>query len=58
MTAIAKNWLKYNEKWIAPGEAFEVDGTDAAGIAEYADLTVEEQKPVEPKPRASRKKKV
>ena len=59
MKAKAKFWLKFEERWIAPGEEFEVTEEQAAGIAQYADLTgqPEEPKPADPKPRTTRKKK-
>ena len=64
MEATAKVWLKYDNRWIAPGERFDVADEDAAGIAQYATLTApaEEvpaasEKPAETKTRTSRKKK-
>ena len=61
MKAVAKHWLKYGGRWIAPGEAFEVSAEEAAGIAQYANLTEEaekpEPKPAESKPRAASRRK-
>lgn len=58
MRAKAKVWLKHDNRWIAPGEEFEVTEEQAADIAKYADLTGEPDEPKpEPKPRAPRKKK-
>lgn len=63
MKARAKVWLKRDNKWLAPGTEFEIDEAEAAGIAQYADLTGEpEEKPEpaaepNPKPRAARSRK-
>lgn len=61
MKARAKVWLKRENKWLAPGTEFEVDEAEAAGIAQYADLTGEPEKEpaakTEAKPRAARSRK-